>query len=280
MKYHIVNAFSRNNIGGNPAAVVVNQNLSGEEKQEAAKQIGFSETAFINNDDNRLFIEFFTPEKPISYCGHATIASVNILYQQQLVTDGHYILHTNENPIPVEITNGKVYMQQQYPTFHKVDLDEIAALLNTTKENIESVIITRNGVGYLLIELKDENILYHLKPDEKLVYNYSEKHDLIGIYPYTKVDGIILSRMFAPFYGIKEENATGMAAGLLGGWIHYQSGEKTKELFIEQGHSYFMKEKGYLHVMIEVGGGNKKILVGGEAVIRETVSDLTASEIN
>ena len=85
MQYHIVNAFSKNGKGGNPAAVVINQPLSASEKQEMARLIGFSETAFINQTNDQLHIEFFTPDKPIAYCGHATIASMNIYASRNLL---------------------------------------------------------------------------------------------------------------------------------------------------------------------------------------------------
>lgn len=271
MKYQIVRAFSKNGKGGNPAAVVINQTLSPEEKQEVAAQIGFSETAFLQYNNSKLHIDFFTPNKPIAYCGHATIAAVNILRQQNLIDNGHYILQTNENPIPVIINDAMVYMQQAYPVFEEINIDEVAALLKTTKDNIAAASLARNGVGYLLIELKDDNLLYYLEPDEQLVYDYSAKHDLIGIYPFVKNEEKILSRMFAPYYEIKEENATGMAGGLLGGWLHYLSNGKINRLFIEQGHSVTMKEKGYLQVRIENDIKQFVVEVGGEAVVKEMV---------
>lgn len=270
MVYHIVNAFSKEGKGGNPAAVVLNQSLSADEKQAVTRAIGFSETAFLNQQNDQLFIEFFTPEKPIAYCGHATIASVNILKQQQLIGEGNYLLQTRNNPIPVTIGTDKVFMEQRYPDFFEVnEMEETASLLTVSKESIRDVTIARNGVGFLLIELRDAAALYHLQPNQQLIYDYSARHDLIGLYAFTKQGTVIQSRMFAPYYGIKEENATGMAAGLLGGWQHYKSPGGIKEILIEQGYSPLMNEKGYLQVIIE-DNPYKKILVGGEAIIKST----------
>ena len=268
MKYQIANAFSKDGKGGNPAAVVINQSLTAEDKQEIAKNIGFSETAFLQYDNDRLHIEFFTPNKPIAYCVHATIAAVNILRQQQLIGNGKYILLTNENPIPVNITGTAVYMQQAYPVFEEVLLNEAAAMLNIAKDTILSVTIARNGVGFLLVELNNEELLYHLEPNESLVYEYSAKHDLIGVYPFVRKDEKIRSRMFGPYYEIKEENATGMAAGLLGGWLHHSTTGQLQEIFIEQGYSITMKERGYLHVKTEKEKDQFVIQVGGAAVVK------------
>lgn len=268
MKYQIVHAFSKNGKGGNPAAVVINQSLSAAEKQEVAAQIGFSETAFLQYANNKLHIDFFTPNKPIAYCGHATIAAINILRQQNLIDNGNHILHTNEKPIPVNINDTMVYMQQAYPVFEAVNLEEVAAMLHTEKENIVNASLARNGVGFLLIELTDDNLLYYLEPDEQTVYDYSARHDLIGIYPFVRKENKLLSRMFGPYYEIKEENATGMAAGLSGGWLHHLSNRKVDRLFIEQGHSIVMKEKGFLQVKIEKDINDYSVLVGGEAAVK------------
>lgn len=268
MQLHIINAFTQSGAGGNPAAVVINEQLTESEKQSIARRAGLSETAFVTATANELFIEFFTPEKPIAYCGHATIGSVNILYEKNLIGEGNFILKTKLDPIPVSINGDKAYMQQAYPDFETVSMDEAAILLNISNRHIRHTIIANNGVKFLLIELSDDQILFHLNPDQELIYNFSKKQDLIGVYVYVVNNNKILSRMFAPYYGIKEENATGMAAGLLGGLLHHQSQGKVTELYIEQGYSPTMNEHGYLHVLIN----GQHALVGGEAVIKETKS--------
>lgn len=269
MDYHIVNAFSKNGMGGNPAAVFVNQPLSAHERQMAARQIGFSETAFLNYDNHHLSIEFYTPDKPITYCGHATIAAVNILKQQGHIAEGSYLLHTTENPIRVNIRSSTVFMEQAYPLFESAELNEAQQMLRVDPAAITTISIARNGVGFLLIELGDEKSLRKLEPDEKLITEYSRKHNLIGIYAFVPSQSKILSRMFAPYYGIKEENATGMAAGLLGGWLHSRSDEKQNNLIVEQGASTDASEKGFLQVLVEESKGNKVVKVGGEAVIKK-----------
>jgi PhzF family phenazine biosynthesis protein len=272
MEYHIVHAFSKNNAGGNPAAVVINQRLAAAEKQEAARQIGFSETAFINDDNGYLQIEFFTPEKSIAYCGHATVASVNVLRQLGILSKGQYQLHTQFNPIVIDVEEENVFMHQQYPAFSPID--KIAALqtLQLPIKNVTEAIIADNGVRYLLVALNNATALYELQFDEQALYQYSADNDLIGMYAYVKQEDKILSRMFAPYYGIPEENATGMAAGLLAGWIHHQSGKTVEHLLIEQGFSPVMKERGYLNTTVRFGQPVPVVLVGGTATIKKTAA--------
>lgn len=269
MEYHIVHAFSNNHAGGNPAAVVINQSLSATEKQEVAGKIGFSETAFIDNGNGGLMIEFYTPEKPIAYCGHATIASVNVLRQQGILPKGQYQLHTQLNPITVDVEADEVFMHQQYPVFSPVD-ETILTALQLPGQHVTEAIIAGNGVRYLLVAFNDATALYQLQPDEQVLYDYSKDNDLVGMYAYVQQDDKILSRMFAPYYGIQEENATGMAAGLLAGWIHHQSGNTIEQLKIEQGFSPRMKERGYLVTMVHFNQAVPEVLVGGKATIKET----------
>jgi PhzF family phenazine biosynthesis protein len=73
----IVNAFTHQGKGGNPADVVLNADeLTQLQKQEIAKQVGLSETAFISSSDKaRHTLEFFTPNAQVALCGHAARAA-------------------------------------------------------------------------------------------------------------------------------------------------------------------------------------------------------------
>jgi len=46
-----------------------------EEMLEIAKQVGYSETAFLVKRDDGWRVRYFAPEMEVPFCGHATIAS-------------------------------------------------------------------------------------------------------------------------------------------------------------------------------------------------------------
>ncbi len=271
MEYQIVNAFSHDNTGGNPAAVVLNGVLSQADKQQLAKKIGFSETAFVNEMNGNLSIEFFTPEKPIPYCGHATIASVNVLKQKGVLTPGSYLLKTRLNPITVHVDDNQVFMQQQFPSFTAVDRETAASLLNLDTPRVQQLILADNGVRFLLVELAKAETLAAVEPDLDAISEYSERLDLVGVYVFVQDNYQLLSRMFAPYYGIAEENATGMAAGLLAGWMYERSRGVIDQLNIKQGNVSSLPAPGYLHTIVKKDSGKNVVLVGGEATILETV---------
>ncbi len=96
MKYYVVDAFTDTRFGGNPAGVVIHENLTEEFMQQFASEVRFSETAFIKIiDDLNFEIRFFTPNSEVDLCGHATIASFKALLDNKNVHDnGQYFIKT------------------------------------------------------------------------------------------------------------------------------------------------------------------------------------------
>ena len=81
IKVYVASAFCKDKKGGNKAGVVLyEENLTDNDKKNIAKQLGYAETAFINNSNVADFkIEYFTPKEEVPLCGHATIASFGVL---------------------------------------------------------------------------------------------------------------------------------------------------------------------------------------------------------
>ncbi len=73
-------AFTDGANGDNPAGVVLDANdMTGAEQQSLAREVGYSETAFViaRNDEAALRaydIHYFSPQAKVPFCGHATIA--------------------------------------------------------------------------------------------------------------------------------------------------------------------------------------------------------------
>ena len=84
MKIYQVDAFSQKLFQGNPAAVIVQDEwLSDELMQNIALENNLSETAFVKRiDDKHYEIRWFSPEVEIDFCGHATLASAYILFNE------------------------------------------------------------------------------------------------------------------------------------------------------------------------------------------------------
>ena len=77
-----VDAFADHPFGGNPAAVcVLPAARDAAWMQDVAREMNLAETAFLHpeNDDYRL--RWFTPTVEVALCGHATLASAHVLWE-------------------------------------------------------------------------------------------------------------------------------------------------------------------------------------------------------
>lgn len=280
----VVNAFTYNGEGGNPAGVVLNADQYNQaEKQEIAKRAGFPETAFISRStlaDRKL--EFFTPNKQIAHCGHATVASFSYLNQIGEVTNKHSSKETIDGLRDIILEDGKAYMEQK-PQFFK-DIDQQKTLEVMTSLGLEAIdlkegfkpVVTNTGVSFMIIPLNNRGALEKISTDLELINKISDEFDLIGFYAFSD-DAIddghdITTRMFAPRYAIPEEPATGMAAGNLSYYLHDKMNFQEDTIVIEQG--YFMSPISKSEIIVKLtkqDGALTKIMAGGSAKVMKEI---------
>src|SRR6516225_4327243 len=80
-----VDAFTNRRFAGNPAAVCVLPAMPPEQwMRDVAREMNLSETAFLVPQDGGYHLRWFTPAVEVDLCGHATIASAHVLWD-----DGH-----------------------------------------------------------------------------------------------------------------------------------------------------------------------------------------------
>ena len=113
----ILNAFAENGTGGNPAGVVLNaDDLSDKNKLEIAKKVGLSETAFVSKSNTEDFkLDFFTPNKQIAHCGHATVATFSYLRQIGTLQNNSSSKETINGKRKIEIIGDLAFMEQLAP---------------------------------------------------------------------------------------------------------------------------------------------------------------------
>lgn len=253
IKAFIVNGFTANGMGGNPAGVVLGADtLSEEEMLQIAGKVGLSETAFVSQSVTEGFkLDFFTPNMRIAHCGHATIAAFSYLAELGRVQEGETSKLTVDGPRKIIIQDGAAYMEQTAPRYSEpkdwtdfnVTEQSVLTSLGLNRNDLDRNInmkLVNTGNSFVIIGVKNTAILKSIKPDHEAISDISEKLDLIGFYVFT-TDGAATThdattRMFAPRYAIPEESATGMAAGPLACLLHDYMGIEKKEITIAQGH--------------------------------------------
>ncbi|MEP6846464.1 MAG: PhzF family phenazine biosynthesis isomerase [Panacibacter sp.] len=278
----IINGFTINNKGGNPAGIVLDADeLKSEEKQSIAAKVGISETAFVSASNVADFkLDFFTPVKQIAHCGHATIATFSYLKQIQKIKQNNSSKETIDGIRNIYFEGNDAFMEQNAPSYKvpKVVMAEILASLNLKNSDLINDLeatIVNTGNSFFIIPVSSEAILKKIEPNFNKIEKVSEQFNLIGYYVFTNnvasKDFDATTRMFAPLYGIEEEAATGMAAGPLGCYLYHNGLSKTS-FNIEQGK--FMKEPSVSKIKVNLNIEDDKItnlFAGGSASISNEI---------
>ena len=218
MKYFIVDAFTNQPFGGNPAGVVLlNADSFPKEKLmlQIADELRFSETAFVKRHSAHEFtIRYFTPKAEVELCGHATIASFFLLHQKELAS-GQCLCHTLAGDLNI-LVGEKVMMQMAKP--------RIDVMIDETKEIYRAlgvkdyhptlpVQVVYAGLPDIMIPLPDVATLQSLQPDMQAISDITKQCEAVSFHVFAfGNDGFTAHvRDFAPLYGIPEESATGTA---------------------------------------------------------------------
>ncbi len=247
-----IKAFTKNPKQGNPAGVLLEANSTSDEKKQAiATELGFSESAFVEQSDIANFkVRFFSPTQEVDFCGHATVATFYTLLAAQKIkpTKTEPLVVTQETGIGVlPVTcyeDGKIMMTQQKPEFAEIFTDraQFAHMIGINPKDLgdQPIQIVSTGSRQLVIPVNNLEILKTIQPNKDEIIEHSIRYDHAGVCAVTAegftASGDLATRNFAPKYGIDEDPATGIAAGLLG-WYGdmYFFNQQKKHLTIEQG---------------------------------------------
>ena len=281
MKFYIVDAFTEELFGGNPAGVVILEREMDFPEEEVmmktAAELRYSETAFVKQlGENEFVIRYFTPTDEVDLCGHATIGTFGCLLEDKKVRQNQpYFLVTKAGRLEIEITEGVVYMEMgpavELETV--MDIEEIAEVLGLHPDEIgmEPKLIS-TGLPDIMVHVKTKASLMRIKPDFEALSKLSERLQAVGIHAFALngENGIKANcRNFAPFYGIDEEAATGTSNGALTYYLYKKNlaGRGELNTFL-QGESMGRPSKVFTIIekdeptKIRVGGAYKIVAKG------------------
>src|SRR6266699_380008 len=91
-----VDAFASRPFSGNPAGVCVLPAPRDERwMQDVAAEMNLAETAFLHPENEGYRLRWFTPKVEVALCGHATLASAHVLWEEgHLAADQQARFHT------------------------------------------------------------------------------------------------------------------------------------------------------------------------------------------
>lgn len=233
MKFYIVDAFTDEIFGGNPAGVVILPEGADFPTDEicvkTAKELRYSETAFIKRLNDREFnIRYFTPAAEVELCGHATIGSFAALRYGGYIGDGEFMNHTISGDLNIGVDGERVLMDMAVPVKINeiseedklVELYKIMGLdyLDQKARGLKLIPqMISTGLPDIMMPVLTEADLDAIEPDFKALSDLSARYEVVGVHAFT-LDGDDATchvRNFAPLYDIDEEAATGTSNGAL-----------------------------------------------------------------
>lgn len=283
-KFYLVDVFAEKKFGGNQLAVIkVSGELTTEEMQIIAFEFNFSETTFIVSEDNNNYlydVRIFTPREEIPFAGHPTLGTVFIIQQEILKKKVDKIsLKLKAGIIPVELkyVNNKIdklWMKQLEPKFGEIySKDIISNILNISKNEIDDnfpVQVVSTGLPGIIVPLKTLDSVKRSKINKELYFDFVKDIDAKAIFIFTpetySKENDINVRMFADFYGIPEDPATGSVNGCLAGYLvkHSYYGKDNIDIKVEQG--YEINRQSLLYLKSDIEKGIINIYVGGKVI--------------
>ncbi len=203
-----VDAFTSQAFGGNPAAVMpLPEWLPDATMQAIAAENNLAETAFFVAEGNDYRLRWFTPTIEMDLCGHATLASGEIVLNHLDKRRETVVFHTRSGALTVWRDSGRLVMDFPAEKSAPAPADEIPAVEAALGAEVHAL---HRGWAYIAV-LKDEQTVGNLKPD--LAAIHALPYDVIATARGGKSD--IASRVFVPKYGIPEDPVTGKAHCLL-----------------------------------------------------------------
>jgi predicted PhzF superfamily epimerase YddE/YHI9 len=215
---HVLKVFlGEGGAGGNPLGVFLQgSEVPEEDRQGVAADLGFSETVFVE-DASQGRLRIFTPTDELPFAGHPLVGTAWLLAREGFEVPA---LRSPAGEVPVRAEDGMTYITgrpEWAPPFEEIELGSAAEV--------------------------------------EALAGPPEGHDLVGVWAWEdKESDRVRVRVFAPRFGIQEDEATGAHAVTLA----YQLG---RPITIRQGEGSLILAKPQTDGSVEIGGRTELVEV-------------------
>ncbi len=265
--------------------------LTGKEMQQIAREMNFSETTFITSEVPRkggYDVRIFTPNEEVPFAGHPTLGTAYVIQHEivrQPVESITLNLKVGQIPVTFSYVKGEpdvLWMQQKTPRFGPVfDRARIARVLSIDQTDIDSRLPIQEvstGLPFIIVPLRRLAAVKKARTDRdayfKLVKTTQAKGILLFCPETYEKENDLNARMFADWYDVPEDPATGSANGCLAAWLtkYRYFGTSTINIRVEQGYeigrpSLLLLRTESVRRAIQVHvGGRVKLVAQGEFV--------------
>ena len=252
LKIQQVDAFTSEPFSGNPAAVcVLPEERDATWMQKVAREMNLSETAFLRRRPDGFDLRWFTPVAEVDLCGHATLASAHVLWENgHLAASETARFHTRSGLL----TAARIgeWIELNFPSTPEVPVSAPPGL-------IEALGVTPSYVGKsrsdYLIELDSEEAVRNVRPDFTRLLATATRGVIVTSRSKTPNRDFV-SRFFAPAVGVNEDPVTGSAHCTL---APFWSSRLKKDSFV----AHQLSERGGV---LKVRLDGERVRLSGQAV--------------
>lgn len=199
-----IDAFATSVFTGNPAGVCpLDTWLTDKQMQAIAEENNLSETAFIVPENDHYRIRWFTPNTEVDLCGHATLASAFVLFNQLKHPGSAILFQSNSGELRVSKHNNQLQMDFPALPYQKITpTDEVLNALSIKPKEIYQ------STFDLLCIFEQESDVRNIQLD-LLAISQLKCRGIILSAPSSSGD--VYSRCFYPACNVPEDPVTGSA---------------------------------------------------------------------
>ena len=247
-----VDAFADEPFAGNPAAVCLLDEPRGDTwLQHVAREMNLSETAFVIRQPGGFGLRWFTPTTEVELCGHATLASAHVLWEEgRLALSAVACFRTRSGLLRARRREG--WIELDFPSDPLEPAPAPPGLVRAL--GVDPLYVGRGRFDYL-VEVASETIVRAVEPDLALLRTVPARGVMITSRADSE-DFDFVSRFFAPRVGIDEDPVTGSAHCALGPFWAERLGKR-------QLVAYQASARGGV---VRVGVRGSRVSLGGQAI--------------
>ena len=281
-----VDVFTDKPLQGNPLAVFPRATgLSREEMEGITREMNLSETTFVlppSNPAAHYRNRIFTPGGEIPFAGHPSLGTAFVAALEGLVPkpEGRSVVYQELEigvlPLELFVENGqiqKVVMTQGEPVVEKPlpSVEGLAKALSVKPRDIGHAKlkpqVASTGIPSLQVPMRSLEAVRGIDYDMRELGKFLAKlgpHHLVYAFSMQTAEPAaqVHARAFSPQDGIREDPATGSAAGACGAYLAANGALPAPSFVIEQGIE--MKHASLIEVSVDAEGKVPKVVrVGG-----------------
>jgi PhzF family phenazine biosynthesis protein len=216
-----VDAFATGPFSGNPAAVLVLDEPAPDPwMQDVAGEMNLSETAFVVPRADGYDLRWFTPAAEVDLCGHATLASAHVLWEDgHLAAESEARFHTRSGLLTAHRDGD--WIEMDFPAEPATTAEPPVGLVDSL--GIEPVWCGQNRMDWL-VEVADAEAVRAVRPDFTALRTIGARGVMVTAASDDPAYDFV-SRFFAPAFGVDEDPVTGSAHCCLGPYWSARTGK-------------------------------------------------------